>query len=83
MTNENLPKRICQISKRQVAHSYFPHVKPHTAVCHLMAWILRSKPLCQELAETGYTKKSRYFTPHQVTRIQYYLGDPEDFENQE
>ena len=74
-------KKECLISKRQVALSYFPDVKPHTAVCHLMAWILRCDKLCRELKQMDYHKNCHYFTPRQVNRIQYYLGDPEDFAN--
>lgn len=77
MYKEDKEFRIRTYSKKELALRYFPDANdPHTAVNHLNAWIRRCKPLVEKLAESGYYKTARYFSPLQVREIVYYLGEP-------
>ena len=64
------------ISKRALAHEYFPDAEHHVAVNHLMRWINRCTPLLKELQANGYHTRKRYFSPIQRERVYDFLGDP-------
>ena len=64
------------MTKTELAREYFPHSKPHTAVCHLMSWINRNPALLHELRQAHYSPRSREFTVRQVKIIKSHLGDP-------
>jgi len=64
------------ISKRALAHEYFPDADHHVAVNHLMRWINRCVPLLEELSTNGYRTKKRYLSPEQRELIYDYIGDP-------
>ena len=63
-------------TKKELALLYFPDSSPRTAVCHLMSWINRCKPLADDLATTGYDKNTKGFTPRQIRMIVEHLGAP-------
>lgn len=64
-------------TKKELALCYFPATSnPHTAVNHLMAWIRRCRPLSAALAEAGYEKSVKVFSPKEVRLIVEYLGAP-------
>ena len=68
--------KIHHFTKKELALRYFPDSAPRTAVNHLRAWIIRCKPLHDELTLMGYHKTSKAFTPRQVQAIVDYLGEP-------
>ena len=68
--------KIRPYTKKELALLYFPDSIPHTAVNHLMTWILRCTPLIRQLEAAGYKKKSKVFTPHQIRLIVEHLGEP-------
>lgn len=63
-------------TKKALALSYFPDADPHVATNRLTQWVKRCQPLWQELQAMGYEPTQRYYTPRQVRRIVYYLGEP-------
>lgn len=72
--NQNFVRRT--YGKSELALMYFPYSTQHCAVNHLMAWIKRCQPLCEQLAATGYKYTAKYFTPRQVEIIVGFLGEP-------
>lgn len=68
--------KIRAYTKKELALCYFPDSSPHTAVNHLMAWILRNQPLVDTLTGMGYQKTSKWFSPRQVEAIIEILGEP-------
>lgn len=63
--------------KSELALLYFPTASSgHTAVNHLMSWINRCQPLKMALADVGYVKSAKYFTPKEVALIVDYIGTP-------
>ncbi len=75
MYMDNFPVRA--YGKSELAMLYFPTAgSSHTAVNHLMSWINRCTPLKQALAEQGYYKMSKFFTPKEVALIVEYIGCP-------
>ena len=63
-------------TKKELALCYFPDSMPRTAVCHLLAWIMRCTPLYEALVKAGYSKQAKSFTSRQVALIFEYLGEP-------
>ena len=74
--NEEQDFIIRPYSKKELALMYFPESEPITAVHRLMRWIIRCKPLWDELQQMAYKPRSKNFTPRQVRAIVYYLGSP-------
>ncbi|MCF0198191.1 MAG: DUF4248 domain-containing protein [Bacteroidaceae bacterium] len=60
--------------KIELACAYCPGVTPRTARRTLMDWINRHPDLPTKLANAGYHKKQRWFTPLQVALIYECLG---------
>ncbi|MBO4964545.1 MAG: DUF4248 domain-containing protein [Prevotella sp.] len=67
---------IKSYSKQELAMLYFPDSSPVVASAHLVRWIMRCKPLLQQLTQSGYTKYTREFNPLQVSYIFLHLGEP-------
>ena len=66
--------------RTELALLYNPQLSPKAAWKKLKNWIDLCKidlckPLSDELHELGYTGRQRIFTPRQVSRIVYYLGE--------
>lgn len=77
MTDKPLLSNLAKaMSKKELALMYFPYSTPHVAVNHLMAWINQDPPLLQALAETGYQKTNKFFTPRQARLILEEFGQP-------
>lgn len=68
--------RVRSYSKTELALLYFPKNSPHTALRHLMRMINRCRFLTEALAQTGYTKSDRIFSPKQVRLIVEHLDPP-------
>ena len=67
-------------SKKELALCYFPNALPRTANNHLMTWINQNGELLKQLVATGYSKKSKSFSPRQVELITDFLGTPDGYE---
>ncbi|NDV58068.1 DUF4248 domain-containing protein [Bacteroides sp. 519] len=63
-------------SKTELALLYLPDMKPATARRNLREWIDANKELTGELEKSGYRRNNTRFTPHQVSLIFKYLGEP-------
>ena len=61
--------------RTELALLYNPQLSPKAAWKKLKNWIDLCKPLSDELRQLGYTGRQRIFTPRQVSRIVYYLGE--------
>lgn len=68
--------KIRSYTKKELALLYFPDSNPRTAVNHLMSWICRCTPLCEQLRLMDYRPTSKFFTPRQVKSIVEQLGEP-------
>lgn len=68
--------KIRPYSKSQLAKIYFPELSTIAARHRLARWIARCKPLCEQLAESNYNKRSHWYTPNQVRCIISHLGEP-------
>ena len=68
--------KVRPYTKKELALLYFPDSTPQAAGKHLKAWILRNKPLMEELEKTGYQSRSKSYNPRQVRLIVDYLGEP-------
>ena len=68
--------RVRSNSKTELALLNFPKNSPQTALRHLMRMINRCHFLTEALAQTGYTKSDRIFTPKQVRLIVEHLDPP-------
>ena len=67
---------IRSYTKQELALLYFPQSTPDVASAHLMRWIIRCKPLYEQLIKSGYSKHQREFNPLQVSYIFFHLGEP-------
>ena len=63
-------------TKQELALLYFPNSSPTVASAHLMRWIQRNPDLQKKLYESGYSDRSKEFTPIQVSYLYYFLGEP-------
>ncbi len=67
------------MTRRQLALLYFPGTRPEAAVRRLSRWIRNCTPLYDELNRNSRSFDHRQqLTIHEVRRIVYYLGEPEE-----
>jgi len=64
------------ISKSELALAYFPYISKESARHKLMSYILDNHALHDRLIQTGYTFRTRSFSPKQLGIIYEYLGCP-------
>ena len=62
--------------RTELAQLYSPDLTPDAAWRLLKHWISFNRELSRELHDMGYSQRQRTFTPRQVGRIFYYLGEP-------
>lgn len=60
----------------ELGQMYNPELAPVSAGRALRRWIAYNAALNHDLSDTGWDMKQRKFTPLQVSRIFYYLGEP-------
>lgn len=74
---ETVHFKVKMYTKKELALLYFPEAKnPHSAVCTLMTWITRCKPLIDALKEKGYHNRCKWLSRQQVELITKHLGEP-------
>lgn len=62
--------------REELALMYNPHETPGSAWRVLKGWITHNQELSDTLRRMGYDGHERHFTPAQVEKIFYYLGEP-------
>lgn len=62
--------------KSSLAMLYFPEAAPAIALQRLRRWIVRCRPLREELFQMGYDKQRQYFLKREVSAIVKHLGEP-------
>lgn len=68
--------RIRTYKKKELALLYCPNLTERCAIRTLTRWIKLNKELYAALLFTGYTPRTRTFTPKQVSIIVHYLEEP-------
>ena len=71
MLSSNNENRVRSYGRTELAKTYFPQMNPDAAWHKLRSW-LRVNPRLQHL----YTKRTRSFTPAEVSLIFAELGEP-------
>jgi len=60
----------------ELAQLYLPNVHPKSAANQFRKWIYYNPKLLEALKECAYKKRTKIFTPVQVTVIIKFLGEP-------
>ena len=68
--------RIKAYTKMDLALLYSPHSGGAAALQNLYRWMLRCRPLMEELDGLGYNKYRHSFLKQEVAVIVKYLGEP-------
>ena len=68
--------RIKAYTKTDLALLYSPHSGGATALQNLYRWMLRCRPMMDELNSLGYNKYRHSFLKQEVAVIVKYLGEP-------
>lgn len=80
--NENQPVwnddkvKVRSYGVSELGQMYNPELAPVSAGRALRRWIDYNTALNRALHDTGWDARQRKFTPLQVSRIFYYLGEP-------
>ncbi|MCC8188427.1 MAG: DUF4248 domain-containing protein [Bacteroides sp.] len=74
--SEHRPFLIRAYSKGELANRYLPYLPIRSALNTLNYWIQTHPTLYARLQEVGYRKKSKFFSPVQVSLIVEALGEP-------
>lgn len=64
---------------QELAQLYFPYVLPKSASSQLTRWIERDEELSEALRRAGHRKRTRLYTPLQVSILIEHLGEPENW----
>lgn len=67
---------VRELGRSELASYYAPGISPQSAWKKLKLWIHRSPGLEERLAQTGYDRRQRTFTPRQVSLIIDAIGEP-------
>ena len=67
---------IKTLNKRRLACSFYPNLKPKSAVEKLKDEVYGCPELVAELEKTHFNWHKWSLTPKQADLIQYYLGEP-------
>lgn len=73
---EDKPFKIRSYSKVELAALYNPDECITVALQKLARWIRANPELMEELNRIHYNKYRRCFTPREIERIVFYLGQP-------
>ena len=76
MTQKQGDFTIRAYGRTELAEMYLPHLSPNRAWRKLQDWIGVAQGLEQRLAQLGYRKSQRMWTPRQVRAIVEALGEP-------
>ena len=76
MTQKQGDFTIRAYGRTELAEMYLPHLSPNRAWRKLQDWIGVAPGLEQRLAQLGYRKSQRMWTPRQVRAIVEALGEP-------
>jgi len=70
------PFELRSYSKAELAMMYNPDTCITVALQTLGRWIRTNPSLMEELTRLNYNKYRRVFTPKEVERIVFYIGEP-------
>lgn len=62
--------------RTELAQAYFPNMTPGAAYRKLKSWIESCSELAGRLAQLGYNRRRRSYTPAEVAAIFDLLGEP-------
>lgn len=65
-----------EYGRSELASCYSPGISPLSAWKKLKSWISHSPGLDDRLAQAGYDRRQRTFTPRQVSLIVDAIGEP-------
>ena len=68
--------RLKAYAKVELALLYSPHSQGPTALQNLYRWMMRCRPMMDELNALGYNKYRHSFLKQEVAVIVKYLGEP-------
>ena len=68
--------RLRAYTKVELALLYSPHSQGPTALQNLYRWMMRCRPMMDELNSLGYNKYRHSFLKQEVAVIVKYLGEP-------
>ena len=68
--------RLKAYAKVELALLYSPHSQDATALQNLYRWMMRCRPMMDELNALGYNKYRHSFLKQEVAVIVKYLGEP-------
>lgn len=76
MRNNLSTSIIRAYGRTELAQAYFPNMTPDAAYRKLRGWIKGCRGLAERLAQLGYNRRRRSYTPAEVAAIFDLLGEP-------